>query len=127
MRLPFGSSASGGPYFTTKLCGVQLDGKNKAARLRLVLDVVGPLPRGALVETEFHDAADRTVHTVSRVVSGSERTVELVSPPMGELRARDYETVTRVYASADRTQVLGSHKQSCQALLDHRDLGPQFR
>jgi hypothetical protein len=127
MRLPFVSSASGGAYFTTKLCGVQFDGKQKVARLHLALDVTRPLPRGALVETEFHDAADRSVHTVSRVVSGSERTLELLSPPIVEVRARPYETLTRVYASSERGKVLGSHAQLCQSLLDQRDLGPQFR
>ena len=51
LRLPFASSAAGGPYFSTKLCGVQLDGKAKVSRLHLTLDVVQSLPRGALVET----------------------------------------------------------------------------
>jgi hypothetical protein len=127
MRLPFFSSASSGPYFATKLCGVRFDGKSKVARLHLTLDVVRPLPRGALVETEFHDVAERTVHTASRVVSGSERTVELVSPPIAQVRAYGYKTVTRVYASSERGEALGSHAHLCQSLLDQRDLGPQFR
>ena len=128
MRLPtFGGSASGGPFFTTKLCGVKLEGTPRVARLHLTLSVVRALPKGALVETEFQDSADRSVHTVSRTASGSERTIELLSPPMAELRARGYETVTRVYASAERKQVLGSHTHLCQSLLDQRDLGAQFR
>lgn len=126
LRMPFGSSgggaASSAPFFTTKLCGVKLDGTPRVARLHLTLNVVRALPRGALVETEFQDSADRSVHTVGRVASGNERTIELVSPPMGALRARGYETVTRVYASAERKQRLGSHTHLCQSLLDQRDL-----
>ncbi|HYH43201.1 MAG TPA: hypothetical protein VD867_14600 [Burkholderiales bacterium] len=129
MRLPFGASGSGsgGPFFSTKLCGVKLEGVPRAARLHLSLNVVRALPKGALVESEFQDSADRSVHTVSRVASGSERTIELLSPPIGELRARGYETVTRVYASAERKEVLGSHTHVCESLLDQRDLGSQFR
>ena len=127
MRLPFGSSPAGGTYFSTKLCGVQLDGKAKVSRLHLTLDVVQPLPRGALVEAEFQDTANRTVLTASRVAAGSERTIELLSPPLSDVRPRGYETVTRVYAAADRRQVLGTHTYVCQSLVDQRELGPEFR
>lgn len=129
MQLPFGlsGSAASGPFFTTKLCGAKLEGTPRVARLHLALNVVRALPRGALVETEFRDSVERTVHTVSRVASGSERTIELLSPPMAELRARGYETVTRVYASPERKQVLGSHTHLCQSLLEQRDLGAQLR
>ena len=127
LRLPFGSSAAGGTYFSTKLCGVQLDGKAKAARLHLTLDVVKSLPRGALVETEFQDTANRSVLTASRVAAGNERTIELLSPAIADVRPRGYETVTRVYAAADRKQVLGMHTHVCQSLIDQRELGPGFR
>jgi len=116
-----------GPYFSTKLCGVQIDGKAKVARLHLTLAVVQPLPRGALVETEFQDIANRTVLTASRVAAGSERTLELLSPPVSDVRPRGYETVTRVYAAADRKQVLGTHTYVCESLIDQRELGPEFR
>jgi hypothetical protein len=131
MRMPFGSSGSGtassAPYFSTKLCGVKLEGVSRAARLHLTLNVVRALPRGALVETDFHDSIDRSVHTVSRAATGAERSIEILSPPMGDLRARGYETVTRVYASAERKQVLGTHTHVCESLLDNRDVGTQFR
>jgi len=119
--------AASGPYFSTKLCGVQLDGKAKVARLNLALDVVQPLPRGALVETEFQDTVGRSTLTASRVAAGNERSIELVSPPIDDMRPRGYETVTRVYAAADRKKVLGIHTYVCQSLIDQRELGPEFR
>jgi len=39
------------------------------------------------------------------------------------VRARGYETVTRLYASPEKKQVLGTHTQLCQSLVDERRLG----
>ena len=119
--------ASSGTHFATRICGVQLDGRTRAARLHLTLNVVRPLPSGGLLETEFRNPADRTVLTVTRGVKGGERAVEMVSPPIGEVRAGSYETVTRLYTSAERKQVLGTHTSVCESLIDHRELGPEFR
>lgn len=126
-RLSFFRAPASGPWFSTQLCGVALDNKAKVATLRLRLAVVRPLPRGALVETEFRNPADRSVLTVSRSATGNERTLELVSPPFARVRALGYETVTRVYAPADRKKVLGTHSYVCESLVDDRELGPQFR
>ena len=124
----FGSGAPAGNYFSTKLCGVDLDGKTRDVHLRIELAVTRPLPRGALVEVEFENPADRTVPLrVSRTVSGSERTMLFVSPAVSGVRARGYEVVARAYSSADKKQVIGVHTQVCQSLIDQRELGPQFR
>ena len=124
MRLPFFSSGPGGSYFSTKVCGVYLDGKSKEARLRIELEVTRSLPRNGFVEIEFENPSDRKVLLVTgRTVTGNERTLELLSPPLTVVRARGYETVTRVYASADKKQVLGIHTQLCQSLVDERKLG----
>lgn len=126
-RFSFSRAPASGPWFSTQLCGIALDNKAKVARLRLQLQVQRPLPRGALIETEFRNPIDRSVLSVSRIATGSERTMELVSPPFGEVRALGYETTTRVYASADRKKVLGTHAYVCESLVDDRELGPQFR
>jgi hypothetical protein len=123
----FGPAASG-PYFTTKLCGVDLNGKKKDIHLRIELAVAKPLPRGAFVQVEFENPADRGVPLiVGRAVAGSERTLHFVSPAVTGVRARGYEIVTRVYASSEKKQVLGQHTQVCESLIDQRDLAPQFR
>ena len=127
-QLPFmRASSPQGSYFTTKLCGVQLGGRDRTVRLHLTLDVAQPLPKGALVETEFHDPEERKLMTTSRVVTGAERSIELVSPPIAQVRARTYETVTRVYAGADRKQILGVHTYLCESLVDQRELPAPFR
>ena len=122
------SGAPAGPYFSTKLCGVDLDGKTKDVRLRIELAVAKTLPPGGFVEVEFENPGERSVPlVVNRTVSGKERTVLFVSPAVTGVRARGYEVVTRVYASAEKKQVLGVHTQVCQSLIDSRELGPRFR
>jgi len=129
MRLPFFSSSSssgnsGAPYFATRVCGVYVDGKSSEARLRIELVIKKSLPRNGFVEIEFENPDDRSVLLIaSRTVSGSERTLQLLSPPLTTLRARGYETVTRVYASPEKKQVLGIHTQLCESLVDQRRLG----
>ena len=125
--MSFMRPAASGTYFATKICGVQLDSRTRAARLHLTLNVVRPLPSGGLLETEFRNPADRTVLTVTRAVKGGERAIEMISPPMGDVRAGSYETATRLYASAERKQVLATHTYVCESLIDHRELGPEFR
>jgi hypothetical protein len=126
-RFSLPRGAASGPWFSTRICGVQVDNKAKLARLHIQLDVVKPLPHGALVETEFRNPADRSVLAASRTATGDERSIEITSPPFDQVRARNYQTVTRVYASADRKQVLGTHDYVCESLVDQRELGPQFQ
>lgn len=126
-RFSFSRAPASGPWFSTKLCGIVLDNKAKVAKLRLQLDSLRPLPRGALIETEFLNPVDRSVLTASRVATGNERTIELVSPPFQQVRALGYETVTRVYASSEKKKTLGTHSYVCESLVDERELGPQFR
>lgn len=127
-RLSFFAPAASGPYFSTKLCGVDLDGKTRDVHLRIELTVAKALPKGGLVEVEFENPADRAVPlVVSRSVSGNERTMLFASPAVTGVRPRAYEIVTRVYASTEKKQVLGLHTQVCQSLVDQRELGPQFR
>lgn len=124
----FRPGAPANNYLSTKLCGVDLDGKTRDVHLRIELAVAPALPRGALVEVEFENPADRAVPlVVSRTVAGSERTLLFVSPAVTGIRARGYEVVARAYASAERKQVLGVHTQVCESLIDQRELGPQFR
>ena len=126
-RFSFSRAPASGPWFSTRLCGIAVDNKAKVATLRLQLEVLRPLPRGALVETEFLNPIDRSVLAASRAATGNERIIKLVSPPFGQVRAVGYETVTRVYASSDRRKTLGTHKYVCESLVDERELGPQFR
>jgi hypothetical protein len=122
------SDSSGAPYFSTKLCGVDLDGKTKDVHLRIELAVAKTLPRGGLVEVEFENPADRSAPiVVSRTVTGNEKTLMFVSPAVTRVRPRNYEIVSRVYASPDKKQVLGLHTQVCESLIDQRELGPEFR
>ncbi|HYC46581.1 MAG TPA: hypothetical protein VED01_14000 [Burkholderiales bacterium] len=114
-------------YFTTSLCSVVLESKDRSARFQIALDVVRPLPRGALLETEFQNPSEKAVLSVTRAVSGDERRIVLTSPPVAQIRAGGYETVTRIYAAADRKNILGVHTQRCESLVDHRELGPEFR
>lgn len=126
-RFNFSRAPASGPWFSTKLCGIALDNKAKVASLRLQLEILRPLPRGALIETEFRNPVDRSVLAVRRTATGNERMIELVSPPFDQVRPLGYETVTRVYALSDRKKVLGTHKYMCESLVDDRELGPQFR
>lgn len=126
-RFDFARAPASGPWFKTTLCGVTLDARERLARLRLQLAVVRSLPRGALVETEFRNPIDRSVLTASRSATGNERALEIVSPPFEQVRALSYETVTRVYESSARKQVIGTHAYVCESLVDQRELGPQFQ
>lgn len=123
VRLPFVSAGSGGDYFKTRLCGVAIDNRSREARLKLELAVARTLPRQALVETEFQDHVEKTTMSVSRTVTGNERALEILSPPFANVRAGRYETVTRVYAAADKRQVIGVHAHTCESLIDQRELG----
>lgn len=128
MRMPFFASSSPASFFKTAVCGVHIDGKSREARLRIELTVTKPLPRNGFVEVEFENPLDRTIPiTSSRTVTGQERTLQLLSPALQRVRARGYETVTRVYASDQKKQVLGVHTHVCQSLVDDRDMGPQLR
>ena len=126
-RFDFFRKSASGPWFSTRLCGVQIDNKSRLARLQLQLTVLRTLPRGALVETEFRNPVDRSVLAASRTAKGDEQAIEITSPPFDRIQARNYETTTRVYASADRKQVLGTHAYTCESLVDQRELGPQFQ
>lgn len=121
-------SAASSAYFATKVCGVHVDGKSNEARLRIELLVTKSLPRDGFVEIEFENPSDPKVPLIaSRSVTGAEHTLQLLSPPLTSVRARGYETVTRVYDSADKKEVLGIHTYVCQSLIDPRELGLQFR
>jgi hypothetical protein len=107
---------------------VDLDGRKRDVHLRIELALTKPLPRGAFVEVEFENPADRSVPLmVGRAILGNETTLRFVSPAVTGVRARGYEVVTRVYASAEKKQVLGQHTQVCESLIDQRELAPQFR
>lgn len=126
MRLPFGLSPGTGSasYFSTRVCGIYLDAKSSEARLRIELEVTRSLPRNGFVEIEFENPGDRRVPLISsRSITGSERVLQVLSPPLPTVRMRSYETVTRVYASADKKLVLGTHTHLCQSLVDERRLG----
>ena len=113
----FGSEGS----VSTRVCGVYIDGKTRAAHLRIELVPTG-LPEGALVEVEFENPEEgRPPLTAARVYKG-EQTLVIFSPPVKGVRPRGYEVVARIYASADKKQSLGVHTQTCQSLVDQREL-----
>ena len=108
---------------STRVCGVYMDGKTHTAHLRIELVPASGLPRNALVEVEFENPAEGKPPLVaSRVYTGNERTLVIFSPPVSGVRPRNYEVVARIYASAEKRQVLGSHNQICQSLVDQREL-----
>ena len=121
-RFNFFSRAGSESFFTTRFCGVDLDGRSGHGRLRLTLNVTKALPPRALVETEFQNPSERTMLSTQRTVVGSERELVMLSPPFTDIRTRSYETVTRVYADAERKRVLGIHTHVCASLVDSRDL-----
>ena len=117
-----------GDYVTTRVCGIDLDGKTNEARLRIELIVTRPLPPDGLVEALFENPSDaKSPLVTSRAVTGKERSLRLTSPPVRGIRVKSYEVVVRIYSSPDKRELLGTHAQSCQSPVDLRDLGPQFR
>jgi hypothetical protein len=121
----FGGSGSGAgsPYFATKLCGVQIDGKTRTIHLRLVLTALRPLPANATLEVEFQNPADEAkTLNVTRRLTGDERTIEVLSPPLTSVRPRSYQVAARVYATAAGTGLIAVHTLSCESLVDDRDL-----
>jgi hypothetical protein len=116
-----GGFGGGEGYVATRVCGLYVDGKTRAAHLRLELVPGGRLPRGALIEAEFENPEGGAPVTASRVFKG-EQTLVIFSPPVKGLRVRNYEVVARIYAAADKQQVLGVHTQICQALVDPKEL-----
>lgn len=121
-------ASRGGQYVTTKVCGVDLDGKASEARLRIELIVTRPLPPNALVEAQFENPSDpKSPVVTSRTVTGREKGLRLVSPPVKGIRVKSYDVLVRIYSSQDKSELLGTHAQSCPSPLDLRDLGPQFR
>lgn len=120
-RFSFFRAGSDG-YLSTRFCGVYVDGKTQEARLRIEVVPTGRLPRNALIEVEFENPADRKKPLVShRVFAGDEPTIVLFSPPLTGVRARTYEIVARIYAAADKKQVLGILTHICPSLLDQRE------
>lgn len=115
-------------YFSTRMCVFVVDSKTKQARLRIELAVKTPLPAGGFIEMQFENpAAPGAPFVTTRSVTGQESTLEMVSPPLKDLRVRAYETVALVYSSSDKKELLDTHVQTCQSPFDQRDLGPEFR
>ena len=107
---------------STRVCGVYIDGKTRAAHLRLEL-VPSALPAGALVEVEFENPDEGKPPLLTSRVYKGEQTLVIFSPPLKGVRPRNYAVVARIYASADKQQALGVHTQVCQSLVDQRELG----
>lgn len=117
----FRGSGDGGSFVSTRVCGVYFDGKTRTAHMRLELASTGRLPNNALVEAEFENPEGGAPLKGSRVFKG-EPTLVIFSPPLKGVRQRNYEVVARLYASAEKKQVLGVHTQICQSLVDPREL-----
>ena len=109
---------------STRVCGVYVDGKTNAAHLRIDLVPTGRLPRGAFVEAEFENPVAGGAPLVAGRAFNGESALAIFSPPLKGVRPRNYEVVARVYASAEKKQVLGVHTQICQSLIDQRDAAP---
>lgn len=109
---------------STRVCGVFVDGKTNAAHLRIDLVPTGRLQRGAFVEAEFENPVAGGKPLVAGRAFNGESSLSIFSPPLKGVRPRSYEVVARVYASAEKKQVLGVHTQVCQALIDQRDVTP---
>ena len=109
---------------STRVCGVYVDGKTQAAHLRIDLVPNARLPRGAFVEAEFENPVAGAAPLVAGRAFDGEPGLSIFSPPLKGVRPRSYEVVARVYASADKKQVLGVHTQVCQSLIDQRDVAP---
>ena len=114
-------------YFKTSLCSAVIDGKDHTTRLRITLEVVQALPAGALVQTEFQIPGEKAALTSNRLLAGAERKLTITSPPVPQIRAGVFETVTRVYDARDGATIIGVHTQRCESLLDRREMGPEFR
>jgi hypothetical protein len=116
-------AAAGSPYLSTKLCGVQIDGKTRATRLRLLLTALRPLPTNGTLEVDFPNPADdaKTL-TVRQRLTGKEQTIEVLSPSLTAMRPRSYHVVARVYLPGDTTRALGTHTVRCESLVDDREL-----
>jgi hypothetical protein len=86
---------------------------------------VSKLPRNGLLEVEFENRADeKKPLVVTRALSGDERTIDVLSPPVTKLQPRSYGVTARVYAAADRRQLLATHTEHCESLVDEHDVLP---
>ncbi|MGZ8266738.1 MAG: hypothetical protein ACXW20_04585 [Burkholderiales bacterium] len=116
-------SAPARDYFSTKVCGLQVESRTGEARLRLQLVANRALPGGGLVEAEFENPIDRAKPLVTRLaLTGREKTLDLFSPPLEAARVRDYQVVARIYSAADKKRLVGEHRQVCQSLFDAWDV-----
>ena len=116
----FGSA----PQIATKLCGVRIDGRTRQTHLQIVLSV-SKLPRNGLLEVEFENTADeKKPLVITRSLSGSESTIDVLSPPVTKLQPRTYNVTARVYSAADRRQLVATHTQRCESLVDEHDVLP---
>ena len=116
-------SRASGSYLATKVCGVEIDGKTRRAHLRVVYAVLKPLPQNGALEIEFENPArDAAPLRVTRRLTGSESTIEVVSPAVTALRAREYQVAARVYATAEKREALATQTHACESLVDERDL-----
>ena len=112
----------GDALVSTRVCGVQADGRTHTMHLRIELVPSGALPRGAFIEAEFENPAAGGAPLVgSRVYKGDERTVAILSPALKGVKPRNYQVVVRIFASPDKGKLLGTHTQMCESLVDQRD------
>ena len=116
----FGRSG-GAPQIVTKLCGVQIDGKTRETHLRIVL-AMSRVPRDALLEVEFENPTNEKAPLVTRRLTGNESTIEVLSPPVAKLQARVYNVTARVYATAQKKELIATHTQRCESLVDEHDV-----
>jgi hypothetical protein len=77
------------------------------------------------MEVDFENADnEKAPLVVTRRVSGDERTIEVLSPPVTKLQPRSYRVTARVYAAVDRKRVVATHTERCESLVDERDVLP---
>ena len=57
-----------------------------------------------------------------RRIAGDEGTIEVLSPPVTNLKPRSYNVKVRAYAAPDRKQLIATHTQLCESLVDERDV-----
>ena len=128
LRAPVLKSGAADAYFSTRMCVFNFDGKAREVRLRIQLNVIRPLPRNGLLVVQFENPiAPGTPLVTTRKLTGEEKTLDLVSPPLFEISPRSYEIVALVYATEQKQAVLGTHSQVCESPFDQRDVGAPFR
>ena len=117
-------NASKSEYFKTDGAMFVLNREQMAFRYWLLLSVSKPLPDHAIVEVAFENPTNKiSPLMLIREVSAADKELKLESTAIFGLKYRkNYEVEVRLFADAEKTKIISTHRQQIQYAMPPKEL-----